>query len=139
MGGQRVTLVATEPVGWTLIVAERTRQIVEERHTLAGDDEYVRGELRAAARCYILAQDRRAMPPRGWPWPATSWKPRDRASNLRRAGALLLAEGDRLARAGHLAAAEAARTEARYLGFGLSKLLAASTTRSSTDGKEPTA
>lgn len=126
-----MTLVDTEPVvGWTLIVAERTRQIVEEQHSLAGDDEYVRGELRAAARCYILAQDRRTTPPRDWPWTPADWKPRDRASNLLRAAALLLAEADRLARAGHLPAAEAARTEARYLGFGLTKLLAASTARS---------
>jgi hypothetical protein len=36
--------------------------------------------------------------PMGWPWDATWWKPKDRRSNLIRAGALMLAEKERLGR-----------------------------------------
>lgn len=122
--------------GWTLVVAERTRQITDEGHSCGDDDRYTRGELYSAAKAYLMALDNRINPPRGWPWPDSAWKPRDRASNLVRAGALLLAEADRLARAGHSQGARAVRREATNVAAGLTRLLAASTTRPMSDSKE---
>lgn len=123
------TLTATDSSGWTLIVAERARQITDEGWLPHLDDRHANGELRTAAECYRLAVDDRMPLPSKWPWSPDWWKPRDRASNLRRSGALLLAEADRLTRAGRPASAETVRAEARAIAEGLTRLLAASTTR----------
>lgn len=117
----------TEPVGWTLIIGERCRQLEVEGYRSDRDDTYTAGQLAKAARCYLsMAADARNVgPPAGWPWPRDAWKPRDRPSNLIRAGALLLAEADRLARAGRRAQAEAVRRNAKAIAEGLTRLLTA--------------
>ncbi|MDB5531573.1 MAG: hypothetical protein JWR51_4676 [Devosia sp.] len=95
---------------WNLIVAERQRQISVEGWTPAHDDEHDDGAMLRAAVLYIWhGTDRQANQvfilsadynvPQGWPWDAQWWKPKDRRSNLIRAGALCLAEHDRLVRA----------------------------------------
>jgi hypothetical protein len=75
-----------------VIAAERRRQIEKEGFSPARDDAYDNGELLAAARCYIAGDGTR------WPWAPSWWKPRDRRSNLIRAGALLQADLERLQR-----------------------------------------
>lgn len=84
--------------------SERDRQWNEEGFGPAQDDAHVGGELAQAAASYALAS---AYPvPEGrtpmiWPWSAEWWKPSgDRRRDLVKAGALILAEIDRLDRAG---------------------------------------
>lgn len=83
-----------------LIVAERQRQVSVERYLPELDDSYVRGELMTAALCY-QAVSRKAVfeTPANWPWPTHTFKPKGRIEDLTRAGALALAEVERLARA----------------------------------------
>jgi len=86
--------------GSELIAAERRRQVEVEEWTPEHDDEHEHGEMAAAAQCYLEAtphQFQRNI--RLWPWAAKWWKPKDRISNLVRAGALIAAEIDRLQRA----------------------------------------
>lgn len=90
---------------WNLIATERQRQISVEGWTPAHDDEHRDGEMLRAAVVYIwhgtmMGPSFEGGLPLGWPWDAKWWKPRDRRSNLIRAGALCLAEHDRLVRAG---------------------------------------
>ncbi len=91
--------------GVELITAERQRQIEEEGWTPDHDDQHINGELALAAACY-------AIPPmsirgsglvlRLWPWKRKWWKPTpdDRIRELKKAGALIAAEIDRLQRKG---------------------------------------
>lgn len=91
------------------IAAERERQKQEEGWTLEHDDEHDEGELAAAAGCYCLEAARKqeppspfgspAGPPRLWPWDSVWWKPMDSRRDLVRAGALIVAEIERLDRA----------------------------------------
>jgi len=90
--------------GIRLITAERQRQIDQENWTPEHDSEHARGELARAAMAYIEADENDAP---GimftaafdlWPWALKWWKPKDRISNLVRAGALIAAEIDRLER-----------------------------------------
>lgn len=84
------------------VLAERERQMAQEGWTPVHDDEHIAGELSDAAGCYALGQ------PIRWPWTEThplmgvmahhGWKPKDLRSNLVRAGALILAEIERLDR-----------------------------------------
>lgn len=91
------------------VLAERTRQIRAEGYELAHDDEHVNDEL-AALACFY------AMPPATRDWPAeetgygatfgsaivpADWETRtgDRRRDLVKAGALILAEIERLDRA----------------------------------------
>jgi len=86
--------------GVSLIAAERQRQVSVEGWTPEHDDEHQYGELTLAAMCYIEAKPshfHRNI--RRWPWDSKWWKPKDRISNLARAGALIAAEIDRLKRA----------------------------------------
>lgn len=80
------------------VLAERNRQITAEGWTLAHDDLYCAAELPRAAAAYILngANDEA---PAIWPFASKWWKPRDARSNYVRAGALILAEVERLDRA----------------------------------------
>lgn len=110
----RVTTVIDE------IAAERQRQINAERWTPVHDDTHTDGSLARAAACYALPEPEIARrteqvwPPRGeypvhvpydvpklWPssWHSKWWKPTDRRRDLVKAGALILAEIERLDRA----------------------------------------
>lgn len=82
-----------------LIAAERRRQIEQEGWTPEHDDQHADGDLYDAAMCYLRASrldQSCAQPvPDLWPWTRQWWKPKDRLSNLVRAGALFLAEQER--------------------------------------------
>lgn len=86
------------PQAWIDVQAERRRQITAEGWTPEHDDLYCAAELPRAAAAYILngANDEA---PAIWPFSAKWWKPRDARSNYVRAGALILAEIERLDRA----------------------------------------
>ncbi len=62
------------------------------------DDEHSDATMANAAACYAMGATfigaRKV-----WPWAHTDWKPRDERSNMVRAGALILAEIERLDRA----------------------------------------
>jgi hypothetical protein len=83
------------------VLAERRRQIEQEGWTPQHDDEHSTGEMAAAAACYALHTE-----PVGnvgdylrfWPWDSKWWKPRDKRRNLVKAGALILADIERLDR-----------------------------------------
>lgn len=84
------------------VIAERQRQISEEGWTPRNDDAYQTGDLADAAACYamtnpVMSRDRKA--PVDWPWAASWWKPTNRRRDLVKAGALILAEIERLDRA----------------------------------------
>ncbi|RTT16296.1 hypothetical protein [Pseudomonas aeruginosa] len=86
------------PQAWIDVQAERRRQVEAEGWTPEHDDLYCAAELPRAAAAYILngANDEA---PAIWPFSAKWWKPRDARSNYVRAGALILAEIERLDRA----------------------------------------
>lgn len=78
------------------VLAERRRQIAQERFSLAHDDRHRRGTLTHAAMCYAedTTWDKGCAPPE-WPFEAAWWKPTTRRRNLVKATALLLAEIER--------------------------------------------
>lgn len=81
------------------VLAERERQIDHEGNTHAHDDvEHANGELALAAISYAMIWKHDGPPPL-WPWGFQWWKPKDRRRDLVRAGALILAEIERLDRA----------------------------------------
>jgi len=87
----------------TLIAAERLRQIEVEGWTSEHDDEHAFGEMQHAALAYLLSAERRPYSslytqPTIWPWAAQWWKPKGPGRDLVRAGALCMAESDRLIR-----------------------------------------
>ena len=98
------------------VLAERRRQIEAEGWTPEHDDEHDAGELACAAAAYALDAgdklnpysqgDGSGKPPDFWPWhggrprEARWWKPSDPRRNLVKAGALILAEIERLDRMG---------------------------------------
>ncbi|MDP5429931.1 LysM peptidoglycan-binding domain-containing protein [Pseudomonas aeruginosa] len=86
------------PQAWLDVLAERRRQVEAEGWTPEHDDLYCAAELPRAAAAYILsgANDEA---PAIWPFLAKWWKPRDARANYMRAGALILAEIERLDRA----------------------------------------
>jgi hypothetical protein len=79
------------------ISAERNRQILVEGYTIGSDDEDTEGQLALAAASYALHAAGRADIP--WPWSMKYWKPKDPRRDLIRAGALIVAEIERLDRA----------------------------------------
>lgn len=84
------------------VLAERQRQVTAEGWTPEHDDEHCNGELAMAAVCYINETgtvNRNGGKPWGWPWAASWWKPNTRRRNMVKAGALILAEIERLDRA----------------------------------------
>lgn len=89
-----------------VVRAERRRQIEVEGWTPEHDNEHENGEMLTAAVIYLHHGTKmmpvlpRGEPPLGWPWDRKWFKPKDRRSNLIRAGALCLAEKERLARRG---------------------------------------
>lgn len=88
----------------TDVLAERQRQVDVEGWTPEHDDQHSTGSMAYAAACYATAD----MPGCRkwinviWEWTGWSriawWKPKDRRHNLVRAGALILAEIERLDR-----------------------------------------
>ena len=85
------------------VVAERARQFLVDGWTSQHDDKYPDFKLSQAAACYasqgVLSYPNAGDPPPAWPWAREWWKPKDYRSNLVRAGALILAEIERLDRA----------------------------------------
>lgn len=110
------------------IRTERQRQVVVEGYSRAHDDEHDAGELAGAAACYAIRATEQAeaiangplahpecidAPPRQyiyferappldrpiWRFDSSYWKPRDQRSNLVKAGALIVAEIERIDRA----------------------------------------
>jgi len=86
------------------VLAERERQISAEGWTTEHDDEHGKGELSDAAACYALfwpfnaGKTAKPVPANFWPWSLEDWKPSDRRRNLVKAGALILAEIERIDR-----------------------------------------
>lgn len=91
------------------VVAERQRQITSEGYTPKHDDEHGHGELARAASCYATVSSTKLnrvpslyegkTPPPNWPWDSSWWRPGDPRRMLVKAGALILAEIERLDRA----------------------------------------
>ncbi|MBX3580092.1 MAG: hypothetical protein KF723_23055 [Rhizobiaceae bacterium] len=91
------------------VLAERERQLEVEGWSSDHDDKHDSGEIASAAAAYALpdpsfrlkrnGEGQVVAVPRVWPWSAEWWKPKSRRQNLVRAGALILAELDRLDRA----------------------------------------
>lgn len=85
---------AVETTGMRLIRAERRRQIDAEGYSPQHDAEHGRSPLERAASCYEQARFGWRWAASHWPWRPEDFKPRDRISNLIRAGALYLAALD---------------------------------------------
>lgn len=89
-----------------LIAVERERQVTEEGWTPEHDDEHMGGEMLRAAVIYFQHAAHKDFPlamnadgsPMGWPWEAKWWKPKTPEQDLIRAGALCVAERDRIKR-----------------------------------------
>lgn len=85
-----------------LVTLERGRQIFGKGYDPAHDDDHAGAELAAAAACYAAGGEVSVDGRRLWPWPGEP-APSAAVAELRRlaiAGALLLAEIERLLRAG---------------------------------------
>lgn len=94
-----------------MLAEERWRQIEVEGWTAGHDDDHYDGELARAAEAYLFryADGANATIPGMWParWHHRHWKPSDDPiRNLVKAGALILAEIDRLLRAAESLARE---------------------------------
>lgn len=90
------------------VLAERRRQIEQEGWTLKHDDEHDGGQLPMAAASYAVAASYasaglfpmpKGAPPTSWPWRKSWWKPTTPRRDLVKAGALILAEIERIDRA----------------------------------------
>lgn len=124
------------------IAAERARQISAEGWTPEHDDEHNDASMARAAACYALLSDPlRATPvahrrvwvphpgadelsraqgvykdvPKYWPWHADWWKPKNQRADLVRAGALIVAEIERLDRTAQQRAVSSQATAAEDL------------------------
>lgn len=89
------------------VVAERQRQKDVEGWSSEHDDKHHTGDLAIAAACYAQASTYDDVtrsdlsdipPPRLWPWDEAWWKPKSRRQDLVRAGALIIAEIERVDR-----------------------------------------
>ena len=99
---------APPPIAWASdalrdVAAERRRQIEAEGWTPEKDDAYRHGDMSTAAACYAMMGRSHypvpGNPPPQWPWGDSWWKPTTYRRNLVKAGALILAEIERLDRA----------------------------------------
>ncbi|WP_225013509.1 hypothetical protein [Pseudomonas aeruginosa] len=95
------------PQAWLDVQAERRRQVEAECWTPEHDGQHSDGQLAQAAGCYALHAGGIGTDwPGGirngsalfWPWDEEWWKPKSARENLVRAGALVLAEIERLDR-----------------------------------------
>ena len=94
------------------VLAERQRQVTAEGWSFKHDDQYKNTELAFAASCYAfhaaaaswdleddgIPYDSHSVP-KQWPWDPSWWKPTDARRDLVKAGALILAEIERIDRA----------------------------------------
>ncbi|WP_447880085.1 hypothetical protein [Serratia fonticola] len=85
------------------VMTERQRQINAEGWTSEHDDEHENNEMAFAAACYALYAGNpypgQGYTPPEWPWDAEFWRPSTERRDLVKAGALILAEIERLDRA----------------------------------------
>jgi len=85
------------------IATERRRQITAEGWSPQHDDAHTTGELALAAGCYAIGSqldgERDRVFTRYWPWHKLWWKPGNARRMLVKAGALIVAEIERLDRA----------------------------------------
>ncbi|AJO81744.1 hypothetical protein TO66_16160 [Pseudomonas sp. MRSN 12121] len=106
------------PASLQSVLAERIRQIQIHCFYPEQDEEFVDGDLAIAAACYATeafvqateTEGAMRIVPESWPWMAVTWRPKDQRRNLVKAGALILAEIDRLDRA-----AASAQKEERHV------------------------
>lgn len=98
--------IAASGYPWTAaardVLAERRRQQEVEGWTPESDDRYIDCDLARAAATYALctkAHELKVCDVVAWPWPIHWWKPTTYRNNLKKAGALILAEIERLDRA----------------------------------------
>ncbi|WP_288081041.1 hypothetical protein [Pseudomonas sp.] len=101
------------------VLAERQRQVTAEGWSPKHDDQYKNTELAFAASCYAfhaaaaswdleddgIPYDSHPVP-KQWPWDPSWWKPTDVRRDLVKAGALILAEIERIDRAADKAGAD---------------------------------
>ena len=99
------------------VLDERRRQIEQEGWTPEHDDRHAQGQMAGAAVCYLVEDIPHwaRLEAQGcyWPWDAAWWKPGDNRRNLVKAGALILAEIERLDRAAALSPRPADEGSAR--------------------------
>lgn len=100
-----------EAQAWVDVLSERRRQVEAEGWTAEHDDDHDSGEMAGAASAYALAAADKLhpmsqgdgefdkLPPAMWPWDYEWWKPGEPRRMLVKAGALILAEIERLDRA----------------------------------------
>ncbi|WP_256663073.1 type 1 periplasmic-binding domain-containing protein [Klebsiella grimontii] len=82
------------------VLAERQRQVTADGWTAERDDGYQNSELADAAACYAIhAHNQGFSTPAHWPWSQDWWKQTSPRRELVKAGALILAEIERLDRA----------------------------------------
>ncbi|BBF93358.1 DUF7220 family protein [Blastochloris tepida] len=89
------------------VMAERRRQIEVEGWSPEHDDGVLPGSLAAAGASYALeaphhlsagGAGQSARPPESWPWSRDWWKPTGFRRDLVKAGALIIAEGEKFDR-----------------------------------------
>lgn len=82
------------------VASERQRQMSIEGWTSEHDDAYQNSELADAAACYAInAHNQGFSTPAHWPWAPDWWKQSGPRRDLVKAGALILAEIERIDRA----------------------------------------
>jgi len=91
--------------GFELVAEERLEQIEKHKFDEERDAQYVNGELVAMAQCYAATEydDENGLvisdehKPDGWPFDDLRyWRPKNKVADLAKAGALYMAEQDRL-------------------------------------------
>lgn len=99
--------------GIDVITQERNEQLNEHSYDPSHDDIHRKGEMMKAAECYLVLAEHQVNQrtafaakmmdevPKNWPWEPMDWHPSIIVkNNLRKAGALIAAEWDRVDRAG---------------------------------------